>query len=152
MKTISGRNISEAIKPFKNPSHILDVGTGNGRWVEEVAHRYPDAEVIGMDLSPIQPTFVPSNAKFLVGDLTVHLPSLFQQESFDLIHSRMVKLGIPGQLWDRYVAQVFLLLKPGLGWAQFVELSNIFHEALIPPDRPMYQVSCIQCGKANSSF
>ncbi|KAI4170383.1 MAG: hypothetical protein LQ343_005005 [Gyalolechia ehrenbergii] len=38
-----------------NPKRILDIGTGTGIWAIEMAEQYPDAQVIGTDLSPIQP-------------------------------------------------------------------------------------------------
>ena len=44
-----------------NPQKILDVGTGTGIWAIDMADRFPSAEVIGTDLSPIQPTWVPPN-------------------------------------------------------------------------------------------
>lgn len=34
---------------------ILDIGTGTGIWAMEIGDRFPAAEVIGNDLSPIQP-------------------------------------------------------------------------------------------------
>jgi methylase of polypeptide subunit release factors len=36
---------------------ILDVGTGTGIWAVEMADQFPQAEVIGTDLSPIQPSW-----------------------------------------------------------------------------------------------
>lgn len=42
----------------KNPRRVLDVGTGTGIWAIDFADQYPSAEVIGVDLSPIQPSFV----------------------------------------------------------------------------------------------
>lgn len=47
----------------ENPSRILDLGTGTGIWCVDMGDAYPMAEVIGVDLSPIQPTFVPPNGK-----------------------------------------------------------------------------------------
>ena len=44
------------ISPIENPRSILDVGTGTGIWAMDVADDYPGAAVIGIDLSPIQPT------------------------------------------------------------------------------------------------
>lgn len=68
---------------------IVDVGTGSGRWVVEVADDYPTAHVVGTDLSPIQPTDVPSNAEFILMDLTQGLE--FETGSIDLLQSRYVR-------------------------------------------------------------
>jgi tRNA G46 methylase TrmB len=65
---------------------IVDVGTGSGRWVVEVADDYPTAHVVGIDLSPIQPTDVPSNAEFILMDLSQGLD--FETGSTDLVQSR----------------------------------------------------------------
>jgi trans-aconitate methyltransferase len=85
MHHIWGRNILAPITP--KPARILDIGTGTGAWVVEVADRYPTAYVWGVDLSPIQPTLVPPNAEFMVLDLHTDLDE-FAPCSFDLVHSR----------------------------------------------------------------
>ncbi len=36
---------------------ILDLGAGTGIWAIEMGDEWPDAEVIGTDLSPTQPTW-----------------------------------------------------------------------------------------------
>ena len=41
--------------PLESPRKILDLGTGTGAWAIDMADIYPEAEVIGNDLSPIQP-------------------------------------------------------------------------------------------------
>jgi cyclopropane fatty-acyl-phospholipid synthase-like methyltransferase len=43
------------LAPIENPHRILDVGTGTGIWALDIAEQYPEAEVLGTDLSPIQP-------------------------------------------------------------------------------------------------
>lgn len=43
------------LAPVHEPKHILDIGTGTGIWAIEVAEALPEAEVTGLDLSPIQP-------------------------------------------------------------------------------------------------
>jgi tRNA G46 methylase TrmB len=50
------------------PRKVLDIATGTGTWAIEMGDRYPEAEIIGTDLSPIQPTFVPPNVRFFVED------------------------------------------------------------------------------------
>jgi len=39
----------------------MDVGTGTGIWAIDMADRFPNAQVKGIDLSPIQPNWVPPN-------------------------------------------------------------------------------------------
>ena len=58
-----------------------------GRWPIEVADTYRNARVIGIDLSPIQPTRVPRNCEFRVADLREELEE-FHDGSMDLIQSR----------------------------------------------------------------
>jgi hypothetical protein len=58
-----------------------------GAWAVEVAEEYPSARVIGMDLSPVQRQDVPSNCRFIIGDLTKDLEE-FGNGGLDLVHSR----------------------------------------------------------------
>jgi len=39
-----------------NPRRILDIGTGTGIWATDMADKFPDAHVIGTDLSPVAPS------------------------------------------------------------------------------------------------
>jgi ubiquinone/menaquinone biosynthesis C-methylase UbiE len=85
-RNLHGTNIIAPID--KNPTGILDVGTGSGRWAAEVADTYPRATVWGLDLSPPRVFGTPPNCQFLVGDLTKRLN--FDDGSLDLVHSRYV--------------------------------------------------------------
>jgi ubiquinone/menaquinone biosynthesis C-methylase UbiE len=66
---------------------VLDLATGTGIWAIEFAEQFPSAHVIGTDLSPIQPAYVPPNCHFVVDD--AEDPWLFSHE-FDYIHGRML--------------------------------------------------------------
>ena len=44
------------LAPLESPKRILDLGTGTGLWAIEMADSFPNATVIGTDLSPVQPT------------------------------------------------------------------------------------------------
>lgn len=74
--------------PIKDPRHVLDVGTGTGIWAIEFADRYPNAKVIGTDLSQIQPWGRHPNVQWVQEDAEdewAHFP-----DPFDYIHLRMV--------------------------------------------------------------
>lgn len=42
--------------PLRDPKLCLDIGTGTGLWALDFIDKYPGCEVIGTDLSPIQPS------------------------------------------------------------------------------------------------
>jgi ubiquinone/menaquinone biosynthesis C-methylase UbiE len=83
-----GGNVFAPIPP--NSTKILDVGTGSGLWCVEVANQFPNANVYGLDLSPIHRKDAPSNCQFVVGDLNDGLK--FEDNSTDLVHSRCAAL------------------------------------------------------------
>ncbi|KAM0403561.1 hypothetical protein ACHAQC_001177 [Fusarium culmorum] len=69
----------------ENPQRIADLGTGTGIWAIEMAEKYPSAEVLGLDLSPIQPSWVPPNVKFMVDDIE---DEWLNGDGFDFVHLR----------------------------------------------------------------
>ncbi|KIO32948.1 hypothetical protein M407DRAFT_18105 [Tulasnella calospora MUT 4182] len=71
---------------------VLDIGTGSGAWVIDVAIKYPNAEVVGLDLAPVTPSSSPpSNCRFETGDASAGLK---QYGRFDVIHARSVLQGV----------------------------------------------------------
>jgi tRNA G46 methylase TrmB len=42
----------------KNIETVLDIGTGTGIWAIDFADEFPETNIIGTDLSPIQPNLM----------------------------------------------------------------------------------------------
>lgn len=107
--------------PLEQPTAILDVGTGTGIWAMDVADDYPNAQVIGVDLSPIQPTAVPPNLEYQIMDAD---ESWDFSTKFDLVHTRLMN-GFSIKSWPFFYEQAFLSLKPG-GWVENQEFDLKF--------------------------
>jgi len=114
--------------------NILDMGTGTGIWAIEMGDLYPGANVLGVDLSPIQPEWVPPNVKFMVDD--VESPWLRPLNHFHYIHARHTVMAIKN--WPRLMKRVLDHLKPG-GWFELQEIHHFpqCHDGSMPPNHPV---------------
>ncbi|EXL64771.1 hypothetical protein FOPG_18975 [Fusarium oxysporum f. sp. conglutinans race 2 54008] len=88
--------------PGSKVERVLDVGTGTGIWAIDFADDHPEAEVLGIDLSPIQPRFVPANLEFQIDDIDEEWN---YSAPFTCIHSRMMNMSI--QNWEDYLRKAF---------------------------------------------
>ncbi|KAH9230768.1 hypothetical protein K456DRAFT_55198 [Colletotrichum gloeosporioides 23] len=87
---------------------VLDLGTGTGTWALDYADEFPQATVVGVDLSPIQPNYVPPNCHFEVDDLEKEWT---WKEPFDFIFARNM-IGCFAN-WREIIAQAYKSLEPG---------------------------------------
>ncbi|CAF3458979.1 unnamed protein product [Fusarium graminearum] len=111
---------SLGLAPPNNPGaevkRVLDIGTGTGIWAIDYADEHLDSKVIGVDLSPIQPDFVPPNVEFFIDD--IEEPWTFS-EQFDYIHSRMMTFSIKS--WPELASNIYNNLVPG-GYVELLEI------------------------------
>jgi len=117
----------------EKPQRILDIGTGTGIWAIDIADQYESAEVVGTDLSPIQPTFVPPNCKFEIDDASAEWT--FTLNSTDLVFMRFM-LGCFTD-WTAVYREAFKCLKPG-GWLEHHEVGPDprSEDGTVTPDHP----------------
>ncbi|KAJ4157925.1 uncharacterized protein LMH87_008480 [Akanthomyces muscarius] len=99
----------------EHPQKIVDIGTGTGIWAIETGDAYPSASILGIDLTPIQPLWVPPNVEFIVDDCEQD----WLLDNVDLAHFRfmaMILKDVPLVMQHAYES-----LRPG-GWIEFQEL------------------------------
>lgn len=83
----------------------------------DFADANPQSQVIGVDVSPIQPRWVPPNVEFEVDDITQEWT--WQAGNFDFIYIR----GLIGSIkdWKKLYREAYKCCKPG-GWIESCEL------------------------------
>ncbi|RFU73919.1 tam domain-containingmethyltransferase [Trichoderma arundinaceum] len=116
------------------PQFILDVATGVGDWAIEMGDLFPSSEIIGTDLSPIQPEMVPPNVNFYVEDST---DTWDYSDKFGYIHTRLTA-GSWGCFETEVAQQAFDALEPG-GWFESQEIEPYFgcDDGTLNPNGPM---------------
>ncbi|KAL2177344.1 S-adenosyl-L-methionine-dependent methyltransferase [Thermothelomyces heterothallicus CBS 202.75] len=100
---------------------VLDVGTGTGIWAIDFADEHPNVEVIGTDISPIQPGWVPPNVFFEMEDATQAWT--FAENSFDFVHMRYLYGSIAD--WNQLFREAYRVVKPG-GYIETFEADSAF--------------------------
>lgn len=118
VRTLNGKLFDAPIPKEQPLQRVLDVGTGTGIWAIDFADEHPEAQVFGIDLSPIQPSFVPPNVQFEIDDLEE--PWTFPQP-FDFIFARMMVGSFAN--FPRFFEQSFKNLTPG-GWVECMDICN----------------------------
>ncbi|KAI0003510.1 S-adenosyl-L-methionine-dependent methyltransferase [Xylariaceae sp. FL0662B] len=102
-----------ALAPIENPGRVLDFGTGTGLWAIDFAIEHPESDVLGTDLSPIQPEFVPPNCRFEIDDIE---DDWVFSHKFGYIHARHMVGSVKD--FPKLFRAIYDNLNPG-GWAEF---------------------------------
>jgi SAM-dependent methyltransferase len=101
------------LEPHQLQGHVLDACTGTAIWAIDFAKQHPESQVLGIDLSSIQPkTNLPTNISFQIADVEDEWQFPYK---FSYIHARALvtcfaDAGIP-------IRHAYNALEPG-GWLE----------------------------------
>jgi trans-aconitate methyltransferase len=119
LKSLTEKIHHAPVPPFGN---VIDLGTGVGDWAWDFAETYPDTDVYGIDIAPIQSEHVPGNLHYQIDD--IELPFGFRQR-FHLTHARGIELAIHD--WPLFLTRCFRdLLEPN----GYIELEGTVPEPI----------------------
>src|SRR5438270_1854623 len=100
-------------------SHILDIGCGPGEWALEIAQRFPESRITGIDISDLMIRYARytaeslhiTNVEFQVLDARQSLP--LPDASFDLVNARFIVGFMSTARWPQLIGECFRLLRLG---------------------------------------
>lgn len=106
---------------------ILDVGTGTGVWSTDMARLFPQAHIVGVDISAALLEYTSSAAcTFCLADILQGLP--FPDEQFEYVHQRFLVAAIPTVNWPAVIQELVRVARPG-GWIELVEIGLTIQQA-----------------------
>lgn len=115
---------------LESKSAILDIACGPGEWALEVAQKFPNKQVMGVDISELMISYARymaesrslTNASFQVMD--VRQPIIFNDASFDIVNERHITGFLTTTMWPVLLRDCFRLLRPG-GIMCSTEIENL---------------------------
>ncbi|CEI63179.1 unnamed protein product [Fusarium venenatum] len=88
-------------------------------WAIDFADEHPGVEVVGTEISPIQPTWMPPNLRLEIEDANDSWT--FNPDSFDFVHMRFMLGSITD--WTATFSEAYTACVPG-GWVESYEVSS----------------------------
>lgn len=106
---------------------ILDVGTGTGIWPVDMARLFPQAHIVGVDISAASLDYASSAAyTFCLADVLQGLP--FPDQQFAYVHQRLLVAAIPATHWPAVIRELVRVTLPG-GWVELLEVGATIQPA-----------------------
>ncbi|ORX60364.1 S-adenosyl-L-methionine-dependent methyltransferase [Hesseltinella vesiculosa] len=122
--TASAKSFDEAL--IDRP-RTLDIACGNGVWVLEMAHEFPDADFYGFDLCCSYPMSIrPANTFFCEHDVTKTFP--YPDDYFEYVHFHDAGHSFRKDQTNFILQEIFRVMKPG-GYVEIRELDPHIYNA-----------------------
>ncbi|KAI9599287.1 S-adenosyl-L-methionine-dependent methyltransferase [Syncephalis fuscata] len=132
------------VAPLRQPRRVLDVGTGTGIWMLEMAAELRDCEFVGLDIAPLQPeAVVPNNCHFKIKNVVDAAGIPYPENTFDFVHHRLLLTAFTKKDWPDYVQDCARVIAPG-GWLEISEMTGLLTNPGIQSKR-MHRIVQLLC-------
>ncbi|RKP09141.1 S-adenosyl-L-methionine-dependent methyltransferase [Thamnocephalis sphaerospora] len=111
--------------PVPQPKRVLDIGTGSGIWMLEMAAEYPECNFVGVDVALLQRYVTAVNCDFRLMNVLDGLR--FADNQFDLVFQRLLISSIPTSQWPTHLSECARICQPG-GWVEMIESDGLIHQ------------------------
>ncbi|HLJ36235.1 MAG TPA: methyltransferase domain-containing protein [Ktedonobacteraceae bacterium] len=110
------------LPPEADPSTmqtVLDIASGPGGWVLDIASAYPHISATGVDISHLMVAYAQSQAQVRGVDnayfkvMNVLEPLGFAENTYDLVNVRFISAFMPVTAWPTLVQECMRILRPG---------------------------------------
>ncbi|KAJ7191882.1 S-adenosyl-L-methionine-dependent methyltransferase [Mycena pura] len=120
LKKLFGNRILLAPVKLEKNDKVLDIGTGPGLWIMDLAASVdPSVSIVGVDIeSRLFLTSPPKNIELRL-ESVVNLPSEWT-DTFALVHQRLLMIALQISQWPVALREIYRVLRPG-GWVQLGE-------------------------------
>jgi ubiquinone/menaquinone biosynthesis C-methylase UbiE len=104
----------------ERPIQILDIGSGPGTWALNVAHRYPNTQITGIDISEVNVKYANAQVRVELKDDRVSFEAMdatkpldFSDNSFDMVNARAVNGFLTLATWQTLMSELIRVVCPG---------------------------------------
>ncbi|KIM37900.1 hypothetical protein M413DRAFT_30557 [Hebeloma cylindrosporum] len=101
--------VPDVLVQSERPRMALDICTGTGKWVMDMAQEFPGVHFQGFDIVPIQTRYPLPNVQFEIHDVNTNFR--WQDATFDLINARDINMAVRD--FRQVVEEVARVLRPG---------------------------------------
>ncbi|OLN96302.1 Demethylmenaquinone methyltransferase 2 [Colletotrichum chlorophyti] len=146
-------HILQHLKSLPSP-RVIELAAGTGVWLRDLADHLPaSASLVGVDMDAVKfppAAELPPNMTMMQQNALKPFPD-DMLGTFDMVHIRLISMGLKKEDWEVVARNIYTLLKPG-GYVHWEEMYDIGWRC-IPPSRPFDEwcrltaLWSIQCGR-----
>jgi SAM-dependent methyltransferase len=111
---------------LKAVTALLDLACGPGAWALQVADRYPEIDVVGVDISRSMIRYANGRAdardlkNISFQEMNILQPLEFPDDSFDIVNARLLQAFMSKEAWAHLLRECVRITRPG-GYIRLTE-------------------------------